>query len=96
MLILNHIGPLFGLTYLTNMCIIPHIWKLSNIITIPNKDINTGNHIQVHFTSPNNCQNLVKQCEIRKEVKNTTEEETRKIRIMILNPKIKEGKSDVE
>ena len=47
---LKHIGPL-GLAYLTNMYntslnnnIIPHTWKLANIIPIPkpNKDMNIG------------------------------------------------------
>ena len=47
---LKHIGPL-GLAYLTNMYntslnnnIIPHAWKLANIIPIPkpNKDMNIG------------------------------------------------------
>ena len=41
---LKHIGPL-GLTFLTSMLktalntnVIPHIWKLANIVPIPNKD----------------------------------------------------------
>ena len=38
---------------------------------------------------------IVKKCEIRKGIKRTTEEETRK-RIMIFNLKKKTGKSDVE
>ena len=37
---------------------------------------------------------MVKKCEIREDVKNTYEEETRKRRIMIFNLKKKEGKSD--
>ena len=39
---------------------------------------------------------IVKQSVIRKEVKCTNEEETRKKRIMIFNLKNKTGKSDVE
>ena len=47
---LKHIGPL-GLTFLTSMLktalntnIIPHIWKLANMVSIPkpNKDIDNG------------------------------------------------------
>ena len=39
---------------------------------------------------------IVKKSVIRKEVKSTNEEETRKKRIMIFNLKNKTGKSDVE
>ena len=47
---------------------------------------------------PNHCESdvIVKKSLIRKEVKSTNEEETRKKRIMIFNLKNKTGKSDVE
>ena len=55
---LKHIGPL-GLAYLTNMYntslnnnIIPHTWKLANIIPIPKPNRHEHRHIiQTHLTS---------------------------------------------
>ena len=61
---LKHIGPL-ELAYLTNMYntslnnnVIPHTWKLANIIPIPkpNKDMN----IQTHLTSLSDSKTLEK------------------------------------
>ena len=60
---LKHIGPL-GLAFLTSMLktdlntnIIPHIWKLANIVPITHKKRHRQGHlVQAHIPPLNNCQ----------------------------------------